>query len=423
MKKLVITLIALLLFGFAIYTAVNILFFREGNGVEKIFKTLAVKRDLRQEVRGSGIVVSQEQVEIVTKVPGKIRGFQSKVGDYVNKDQVLYTIENDDVDNEYNLAKAEYEKAKVEQDKLKSSPDPARVLESKNALSKAEVAYKEMEENIKLKERLFEEGFVSQKEYDDLANKLKFSKNEYELAKSRYDDVSKPASAEEIDLSEAKLKKLKIQLDDIQERIDGRKVTSPISGTIVDIKIDESLLKREEKIPAGTAVMTLANLKENLFVDGEIYESDINNLKIGQDVFVFFSQKNESYKARITEISLVAKSYGTVRKFPVEIEIIDDISSFVKLGMRVSFNIVIAEKKQVLTLPLTYIYSTPSGKKVLIKKGGNIVFAPIVTGIYNDQFIEVTSGISEHQEVFLNRPGEKEIKKKQGTKGVAYRKT
>lgn len=425
MKKLLLILIPILIFGFALYIAVSILFFHEEGDEETILKTIVVKQDITQIVRGSGIVISHEQVDIIARLSGEIHDFNIKVGDLIEKDKVLFTIENYDIENEYNLAKAEYEKAKVELDELKASPDHARVLEAKNAFTKAEVAYKEMQNTIELKKRLFKEGFVSRKEYDDLSNKLEFSKNEFELAKNRFDEVSEPPSDEEIDLSEAKLHKLKIKLDDIQEKVEGRKVTSPVSGTVVDIKIDESLLERGEEIPPGTSVMMVANLKENLFVNGEIYESDISKINVGQEVMIFFSQQSRPYRGKITEISLVAKSYGTIRKFPIEIEIITDVSGFVKLGMRVNFEIIVAEKKQILTLPLTYVQTVPYGKKVLVKKDDTIIYIPIKTGIYNDQFIEIISGLGEGQEVFLKRLGAEKApskRKRHGRRGVSYRK-
>ena len=404
MKRIISILAVIAIFGLLIYLAANFLFFSKKQGDKKAIKTIVMRRDIEQVVRGSGIIISHEQVEIATKLPGTFNGFAAKVGEIVETDQVLFSIENTDVENEYNLANAEFKKAKVELQKLKDQPDPARMLEAENALSKAKVAYDEAQKGLELKKKLFGEGFVSQKEYDDLAHKLDFAENENDLAQSRYDEVAKPASAEEVGLAQAKLNKLEIQLDTIKEKMDGRTVTSPITGTIVDVKIDESLLERDEEIPAGTAVMTIANLKENLFVNGEIYESDVHNIKVGQNALIYFSQQEEPSKGKITEISLVAKAYGTVRKFPMEIEIIDDVSQFVKLGSRIDFQAVIAEKKQVLSIPLTFVHSLHSGKGVILLQGEYYRMVPVKTGIYNDQVIEIVSGLEERQEVYLNTP-------------------
>ncbi|MFC1668363.1 efflux RND transporter periplasmic adaptor subunit [Chlamydiota bacterium] len=401
MKRLLLVITIIAFFGIIIYMAVYFLFFREEQTIQKVPSTFALKRDIKKIVRGTGIVVSKEQAEVITKLPGVIEDFTGKVGDKVERDAVLFTISNDDIGNEFNIAKAEYDKASRELDKLKVAPDEALILEAKNGFKKAEVSFEEIQESVTLKRKLYAEGFISKKEFEDLENKLEFSKNEYEIAKRRLEEATLPPTKEEIDLAEAKLKKLQIQLDAIQEKVAAKKVTAPITGIIVDVKIDTSLIDRGEEIPAGTLVLSLANFEEDIFVSGEVYESDINDITVGQKVELFFSQDSVSYTGKISEVSLVAKAFGTVRKFPIEIEITSDVSSFIKLGMRVNFEIIVMERINILTIPLSFINTEKDGKKVWIKQNDTFVFIPIKTGISDDNFIEILSGLEERQKIFL----------------------
>jgi HlyD family secretion protein len=88
---------------------------------------------------------------------------------------------------------------------------------------------------------------------------------------------------------------------------------------------------------------------------------------------------------------------------------IDGTYDFLKTGMTAKVEIVVGELKNVITVPIQTVINK-DGKKVCYIAGSKIEPRIVETGGFNDNFVEIKSGLAEGEKVLLNPPRAAESK-------------
>ena len=74
----------------------------------------------------------------------------------------------------------------------------------------------------------------------------------------------------------------------------------------------------------------------------------------------------------------------------------------VKTGMTANLNIIVNERKDVLTVPNRAVKTVNKRKVVTVLKNGQQVVVPVQTGVSNDSLTEIVSGLQEGDVVVIN---------------------
>jgi HlyD family secretion protein len=82
---------------------------------------------------------------------------------------------------------------------------------------------------------------------------------------------------------------------------------------------------------------------------------------------------------------------------------IDGTYDFLKTGMTAKVEIIVAELKNVITVPIQAVINK-DGKKVCYVAGSGIEPRIVETGGFNDNFVEIKNGLAEGEKVLLNPP-------------------
>jgi multidrug efflux pump subunit AcrA (membrane-fusion protein) len=189
-------------------------------------------------------------------------------------------------------------------------------------------------------------------------------------------------------------------------------VISPIDGVVLKCSSDNGYGGEEkirivgEKITGlndynPTCIMRVANLSK-MIVRVDVDEKDVIKIKKGMWVDLYIDVLNKKTKGRVSLISFSSKS--DLKKFPVEIDIVDSLNLIPNMSATVSA--VLEKRTGVLRLPLSglfdeygesfvYLYNpeTKKAKKTYIK-----------TGLRNETYVEVISGLKEGDEVYTDKP-------------------
>ncbi|MDP8218775.1 MAG: HlyD family efflux transporter periplasmic adaptor subunit [Candidatus Theseobacter exili] len=364
------------------------------------------KRNIRQSIRGHGTLESSIKASITSPVSGPLDSIAASLGLKVKKGDILCEISQSNIKREYSVAKAELDKSASELEELKSLPDTDKIAEAKHNLEKKESQVEELKESISNKKVLLEKGFAASREIEELENQLQSEEYEKELSEKNLNDVSQPASAEDIALSEAKYAKLKAELETLKEQMTECTVKAEIDGTIVEWRIpDASAFDGDEEIASGSVIGTIADLQKDLLVKAEVFERDIQLLKKGMEVVIYRdSSRRYPVKGTLSRISLVAETRGMIRKFPIEITINEEMGQAVRLGKTLEFDIVVREQKEVLSIPLAFLSQRNRKKGVWQKKSdGSVVFIPVNTGIHDEMYVQILSGLKENDTIVLRK--------------------
>ena len=218
--------------------------------------------------------------------------------------------------------------------------------------------------------------------------------------------------------SEEALTKAENNYDDAIDNYDEYFITAPIDGTVItkDAKVGDKIQKSSS---SAKTLATLYDLSELTF-DMDIDELDISNIKEGQEVNVQADAfNNRIFKGTITNVSLVAANSNGVTNYPVTVTITD--TGELLPGMNVDAYVILANVENAVAIPadalqrgnVVYVlnssptiksgnYSTEGvSDRVKNRAPDGFTAISVTTGISNENYIEIKSGLQEDDEVYV----------------------
>ena len=198
------------------------------------------------------------------------------------------------------------------------------------------------------------------------------------------------------------LKNAKASLESAQDRLDNYMVTSPITGTVV-----EKTVKAGDNVGTGSnsnntlcIIYDLTYLEMTLNID----ELDIDNVEVGQTVNVTSDAKEgQTFTGVVTKVSVVGTTSGGTTTYPVTVRI--DDTDGLRPGMNVDAEIVLSSADGVLAIPSLAVNrgdtvlvtsDSPSAANALEQEAPEgYAYVQVTTGVSDDSYIEITSGLQE----------------------------
>ncbi|MBQ3553294.1 MAG: HlyD family efflux transporter periplasmic adaptor subunit [Clostridia bacterium] len=219
------------------------------------------------------------------------------------------------------------------------------------------------------------------------------------LIKMESDDIKDSLTSSELSLRSSQLSR-----QNAQDRLDDYTITAPISGTVVEKnvkagdKLDNSNMQTEMAV-----IYDMSSLECELSVD----ELDIKNVEIGQDVTITSDAiEGKRYNGIVTNISVNGTTSGGVTTYPVTV-VITDFDEDLLPGMNIDVEIITSKAQNVLAVPVSavnrgnvvYVKGEKTDDKDMAPEGFYSV--RVETGAYNKQYIEIKSGLSEGDVVYI----------------------
>jgi HlyD family secretion protein len=352
-------------------------------------------RDITQTVTATGTIDPEFAVVITPEVTGEIIQLPVEEGDYVKKGDLLIRIKGD----QYQAQKERLEA------NLKSSEATLRIREAE------------------LKRLTLEYDRVKELHIKELA-----SNSESEIAESNY--MTAQASYEQ---AEAVVLQSKAQLREVLETLYKTTIYSPLDGTVTQLNVELSERVLGSGFSQGTNIMTVANLN-NMEAVVEVDENDVVLVSVGDTANVQVDAfGKEEFKGVVTQIGNSAQQsgFGTqeqVVNFEVKIKMLD-IDPKLRPGMSCNADIETETVFDVISVPLqsvtartdipeengndtTEVASMSGDKKsngngrnkepkevVFIMDNGTVKMVVVETGISDDDYLQVISGLEGEEEV------------------------
>lgn len=184
-------------------------------------------------------------------------------------------------------------------------------------------------------------------------------------------------------------------LDNEKEKQDNLIIRAPIDGVVTSVNTSEGV-----RLEESTSLVTLQSA--TLFqVKATVDELDIVNVEAGQTVQVEIdAYDGELFTGTVSRISGVGVVSGGVATY--EVTVLMDEDPRLKDGMTASIEIVVADKQNVLLVPVEAIATSGGQKYVTLSNG---LSTTVTTGASNDDYVEIISGVSEGDSVLITRDG------------------
>jgi RND family efflux transporter MFP subunit len=333
----------------------------EASGVDARPKEAVVEqRDIRFSVPAAGEIGPAEQVSVKPEINGKIEELPVDIGDSVKKGQLLFKLDDKELQNERASAETEVQRANLQ--------------------------LQQSERNYKRAQELFEESLIAKELYEN-------SKTEFELAKNA-------------------LERAKRELAIIEERLTKTTVKAPFDCTILTrpVSIGQAV-SGSGGFNSGTEVLTIADLN-NLVINAHINQADITRLQQDQEVDVQVEAvAGLSVVGKVERIAPQATIRNNIKGFAVRI-FLKDADKRIRPGMTANIKIPVAMADNVVAVPLAAVFTErdpetyKTERYVYVKKGEAFERRPVQIGVSDFFYAEVQSGLSPGETVALEPPKE-----------------
>lgn len=178
---------------------------------------------------------------------------------------------------------------------------------------------------------------------------------------------------------------------------DGSILQAPVAGTVTNLSVASG-----DSVQTSETVAHITNyssLQTTISVD----ELDITKVEVGQAVKITASAfEDETFEGKVTKVSNEGTSSNGVSTFDVTVQITDPKN--LKIGMSTEASITIESKEDALYVPVEAVYKSGEEKYVLVPETSDdpaqsTKQVTVETGIANDTYVEITSGLAEGESV------------------------
>jgi HlyD family secretion protein len=382
-----------------------------GTGKTQVATEKATEREITETVTASGKIKPHLEVKITAEVSGEIVELPIKEGDVVKKGQLLCKIRPDVLKSGFDRAVASYNSQK------------ASVGNSKQMLAQAQATYENQESIYKRDKALLDNKVLTVAEFEA-------AKASYEGAKAALEAARQNVIGSNFGLAQSSASVQEAQAD-----LNKTSIYSPIDGVISKLSVEKGDRVLGTIQFAGTDIMTVSDLSK-LDVNVDVNENDINRIELGDssniDVDAFADKK---FAGAVSEIGSSANVVGTnadqVTNFTVKVRI--NAESYMNLLKKTAANpspfrpgltatvdirtndvkglavpiqsVTTREEKKNTGKPKTdddsqtVKINAPVKEYVFVYNAGKIKQVLVTTGIQDDTYIQILSGLKKGDEV------------------------
>lgn len=379
------------------------------------------EKTVNETVSASGKIQPEKEVKLSSEVSGEIVELNIKEGDIVKKGDVLCRVKPDILQSGYDRAVASLNAQK------------AALASAQQSLIQNKASFDNIEANFKRNQELFSKKVISAAEFDK-------SRAEYDGAKANLgmQEQNVLGAKYGIDQSNAMVK-------EAADNLSRTTIYAPVDGVVslLSVELGERVVGTAQM--AGTEIMRIANLS-SMEVNVDVNENDINRISVGNEATIEVDAfQGRKFAGIVTEIASSSTGIATtssadqVTNFRVKVRIAPDSYRDIKgeneltspfrpglsatvdihtkkdVGMAVPIQAVTTREIQDSTknkdakLAENVNDSTEVKKEdkqsveecVFVYKDGKVILKPVKTGIQDDKYIRVVSGLENGDEVVV----------------------
>lgn len=352
------------------------------------------RRDIVESVVATGRIQPVTRVVINPEVAGEIVELPVKEGQKVTAGDLLVKIREDDYRANRNLSEASYQGSLSNLKRSKASRDQAK-------------------DDFDRKEGLYTSKLISEAEYSA-------AKSAWEMADASYESAQHAVS------------QAKASLERADEDLKKTRIVAPIDGTVVQLRSEKGERVVGTSLMAGTEMMTVAQL-DQMEARVEVGEVDVVLIEIGQKVRLEADAfRDDAFTGVVSEIanasnnasmSNAAASVSSQQATKFEVKIRVNEKAGFRPGMSVTAYIETRAVENVLAVPSQSVTTralqgkdanaddeNPEQKErekkekkvdelVFLVEGDRAKRQSVESGIRDDYYIEIKSGLEEGQDV------------------------
>ncbi len=361
--------------------------------------------NLAQSITASGSLAAEPSANLTWNTSGVVDQVNVKAGDKVKAGDVLMKLKANSVSSSIISAQSDLVTA---QESLQTTQSGTSLAQAAINLKTAQDAYTKAQDYLNFllnsqkvpqtSSRLFLEtkrntwmyvyktqtfrGPAPQDWIVTAQNDLALKKGQLQDAQNTYDRLKAGQSSPDVAAAQAKV-------DAAQATVDSMSIIAPFDGQVLFVSNQPG-----DSVSSGTSAANMANL-DHLYVDAQVDESDIANVKVGDQVTATLDAvPGLTLTGKVATINPVGTVTSGLVKYTVRVEFNKaDTDLSLPLGATVNVSIQVKGATSMLAVPVTAIQNDSKGEYVWVIHNGSPVRVNIVGGQIVGTEVAVTGNL------------------------------
>lgn len=384
-------------------------------------KVIKLGTAAKSGLMASGKVLPDQEVQLVSKLAGKVAQVNVIEGSKVKQGDVLVKLEEDDLvlqvkQAESGIAASQAKladvKAGAREQEIRGlqaavAATGATLEQAKAGLSLAKSAYSMAQTSYNRTKSLFESGAVAQAEMDRVSLELDKAKSALDQAdaqseamkdqlagaQAKLDLAKSGATANTVKALQADVNRAQSALELTQNSLTHTSIKSPIEGIVVQRNIEPG-----EMAQPGVSLLTLVKM-DQVQVQVGVAQEHINEVKQGSAVEVRLAGAGDRvFKGTVEFVSPVSDPNSST--FPVKVKV-ENKEGLLRAGMvaEVYFN---GDREGMLEIPKSSVVQKDNKSFVFIHDSGSVHLVEVAVKEKNQDWLYVVSGLKVPSQVVIN---------------------
>ncbi|MDP2053240.1 MAG: efflux RND transporter periplasmic adaptor subunit [Acidobacteriota bacterium] len=362
---------------------------RSGNSGLEVEQAQVARVDALQSfVTASGEIVATKYAAIGSAVMGRLVELMVKEGDVVKAGQVLARI-----DPVQAASSADAAAASVGALEADARAAATQVKAAQAALEEARSREKEAAASLTRAQELQRAGLLPQSEFDKASMAGTTAVAQVAAATASFERAQQAQASAGQRIAQGRAESTRAR-----DALSKTEITAPIDGVVTRLEVEqgEMVVMGVQNQP-GTILMTVSDLSA-VNAEVKVAEADVMRLLNGFPATVTLEALPlQTFSGRVVEIGASAlPQVGTqaaAREFRVKVRL-DGPASSLRPGLTCDTEILAAERKNALVVPLQAVVEKDGKTGVFVVRDGGVVFTPVKTGIIGGLSIEL-DGVAE----------------------------
>ncbi len=390
-KRLIILGIAVFAIALAVIAAPSIQ--RWANATVSVpyerIRTATVERgDLVRDVTVQGRVVAAVRPTLYATAPGTIT-LQVEAGEQVEAGQVLGTVDSPELTNRLQQAEAALAQRKLELDRQRIETRQ-QALERRKAADLAEVAVIAARREKRRADQAKERGVIPEIDYEKAQDDLRNAELAYEHASADADLYDERLSFE-LRASEFEVNTQELIALDLQRQVDALSITSPVSGIVGDLLVDQ-----KAAVGRDTPVMAVVDLTR-FEIDAMIPESYADDLAIGMAAEI--NVGGQTYPGQLVAVSPEVVNNQVASR----VRFAEEGPTGLRQNQRLTTRILLDEHSDVVMVQRGQFLDSGGGRLAYVVSEDRVARRrSIQTGAYSLGAVEILSGLEPGETIVIS---------------------
>ncbi|TYQ16001.1 UNVERIFIED_CONTAM: RND family efflux transporter MFP subunit [Acetivibrio alkalicellulosi] len=351
------------------------------------------KNSLEKTQNITGQAKPSKEINVIAQLPGKVSQVNVRLGDQVNKGQVIFTIDDKDIRLQLAQAEAALNVARVNVQRAEGGALELQMAQLESSLKSAEINLNDAQKMYEDTKTLYENGMVSKQNLDGVQTRYELAKEQFQTARTAKELTEARINKENLEASRAQLRQAEAAYNVAKSQLENTIVTSPVDGYISMLNVNAG-----ELVSSAMPAATVVEISE-IFVDINVVENIVNQLKVGDKYNVYIrSVQQEPFIGEIMSVSPNAdprtQSYLTRLKVSNE-------NKLIKGGMAAQVEIVTYATDEVLTVPIESVVNQNGRNYIYIVEEDKALRKEVTTGASNDSLMEIMGDVKDGDRVVV----------------------